>query len=282
MPPAPAYLDWLYDAVCFKASHNSYQAASGRPQDPARWNFAAMYADGCRGFELDLYQCDPAPGGGGCEWSVSHEGEILGDHCWALGDYLRRMRDWSVATINHDPVFVVLDLKSVREPYTQFAEDFDSYLGNAMGDRLVTPGHLRAAGDPDLVRAVRNPAHGWPPVAAMLGKFIFCLSGTGKRSRGAYASHHPGERLCFTDMDLPEDVTFTQETLEEGHQVVVNVPVGGLYWGKNWLENNPGFLLRVYGLTPGSWKWAKGKGPNILATDHIRQLSVGAQPFARS
>ncbi len=29
--PVPSCYDWLYDAVCFKASHNSYQGASGKP-----------------------------------------------------------------------------------------------------------------------------------------------------------------------------------------------------------------------------------------------------------
>ncbi|MEO8201612.1 MAG: Ca2+-dependent phosphoinositide-specific phospholipase C [Gemmatimonadota bacterium] len=282
MPTMPAYLDWLYDAVCFKASHNSYQGSNEKPQDPSKWDFGARYDTGCRGFELDLYQCDPMPGGGGCEWSVSHEGESLGNRCWPLGDYLRHMRRWSELHPGHDPLFVVLDLKSVRGPYAEFAHDLDAYLGQIMGDRLFTPGHLLRSGDPDLVRAVRNPEFGWGPLAAMLETFVFCLSGTGKASRAAYAAFRPHDRLCFTDMDLPEDVTLTQETQAQGHQVVINVPAGQMYWGKNWLKHNPGFLLRVYDLSSSTWKMAVSHGPNILATDDVELLSVGADAFRPS
>lgn len=281
MPAVPAYLDWLYDAVCFKASHNSYQGPDEKPQNPATWDVAAQYAAGCRGFELDLYQCVPLDGGHGCEWSVSHEGEVLGRHCWPLAKYLERLRGLSATLPDHDPLFVVLDLKSVREPFTRFAVDLDAYLTNVMAGRVFTPGDLLNGSGPDLVRAVRDTSHGWPPLAALLGKFVFCLSGTGRLSRAAYAAHQPAERVCFTDMDLPEDVTRTQETLAAGHQVVINVRADQLRWGKAWLRSNPGFLLRVYGLGPGDWKQAIGQGPNILATDHVRRLSVGAQPFAK-
>jgi hypothetical protein len=75
--PVPAYLDWLYDAVCFKASHNSYQGSNDKPQNSLGWNFKEMYNAGCRGFELDLYQCDTHGAAAGCEWSVSHEGAMM-------------------------------------------------------------------------------------------------------------------------------------------------------------------------------------------------------------
>jgi len=279
--PAPAYIDWLYDAVCFKASHNSYLGPNGKPQDPAKWTFKPKFDAGCRGFELDLYQCKPDGGGMGCEWSVSHEGEVLGKGCWPLKPYLEYLRKWSQADPLHDPIFVSLDLKSVRQPYQQFAEDLDAYLDGSLKGQLFTPGNLLAGGAPDLVRAVRDPLHGWPPIASLLGKIIFCLSGTGTASRAAYAAHHPAERLCFADLDRPEDVTLTQETLATGHQVVINVPHDQMFWGKNWLKYNPGFLLRVYGLGPGDWSKAVGKGPNVLATDYVTKLKVGAQPFVK-
>ncbi len=280
--PAPDYIDWLYDAVCFKASHNSYLGLNGKPQDPATWNFQARYDIGCRGFELDVYQCDPATAGTDCEWSVSHEGEGLGQGCWPFNGYLDRLRKWSGVNPGHDPVFITLDLKSVRQPYEKFAEELDDYIASTMQQLLWSPAALLAGGAPDLVRAVQDARHGWPSIADLLGKFIFCLSGSGMPSRAAYASHRPHERLCFADMDRPEDVAMTQETLKSGNQVIINVRSDQRYWGTVWQKHNPGFLLRVYGLGVGDWPKVAGKGPNILATDAITKLTVGPRPFARS
>jgi hypothetical protein len=60
-------------------------------------------------------------------------------------------------------------------------------------------------------------------------------------------------------MDLPEDVTATQATLAMGNRIVINVPAGQRFWRMNGLRNNPGFLLRVYGLNreTGRAPWEK-------------------------
>jgi hypothetical protein len=283
MTPPPAYLDWLYDAVCFKASHNSYHGKEGNPQNPAKWDFDAQYQAGCRGFELDLYQCDPESSDTGCEWSVSHEGLKLGKGCWPLSGYLSYLQKWSGKQSGHDPVFVVLDLKSVRQPYSSFADDLDPYINKILGGQVFGPRELLNSGAPDLVRAVRDSAIGWPPIAALMNRFIFCLSGTRSLARAAYAGYHPAQRLCFTDLDLPEDLSMVGQTLTQGHQVVINCRASDqMEWGRKWLRNNPGFLLRVYGLGTANWRKAVGKGPNVLATDYVTKLSVGAEPFVKS
>ncbi|MEP7326062.1 MAG: hypothetical protein ABI836_08960 [Gemmatimonadota bacterium] len=88
-------------------------------------------------------------------------------------------------------------------------------------------------------------------------------------SRAGYASYQPRERLCFADLDRPGDATLTQQTIESGNQVVINVRKDQLHWGQRWLAHNPGFLLRVYSLGVGDWSRAAGKGANVLATDYI-------------
>lgn len=269
MPPLPSYLDALYDAVCFKASHNSY-CGPGSPVLPLPECFDAKYDLGCRGFELDLHEIT---GPNGRDWEVYHEDRPATP--LKLDAYLGHLAGWD----GHDPVFIVLDLKSVKKPYGEFAVALDKTIRNRLDGRLFSPGDLMV-GDLDLVQSLRDLAcPGWKPIGAMMGKFIFCLSGVGMTARDSYADHRPRARACFVDCDLPEDRTLTQARVQKGRSIIINVKANQTCWGRAWLRNNPGFLLRVFDLTSGSWGRAKGRA-NILATNAVKSLSVGAEAFA--
>ena len=111
--------------------------------------------------------------------------------------------------------------------------------------------------------------------------FVLCLSGKESVKAGYAMSSN---RLCFADISLGP-----------GRRRPAGDP--RLFLNYNWREYEIGrgttfrrlrgrpYMLRAYNLRRdpalGSWDGAERAGVNIMATDWLRRLSVGPEPFAR-
>ena len=269
---SPATHPFRYDQVRFKASHNSY-AKRISLEEQLTFHRSHPHRRGFRGLELDVHQDRK-----GCAWCVRH---LIGDcsrvhrnrkrktgrkrDC--LGHWLRELAAWSEAHPGHDVITLTLDLKRVVRPGT-FGDDFDTLLSTSGLDatRLFTPEEMTDS---------------WPTLGELAGKFIVCLSGLkGVKSRYARQTG----RLCFADISLGP-----------GRRPKAGDP--RLFLNYNWraYEVDQGnvfrrprsrpYVVRAYNLRKdvalGSWNIAEKKGINIMSTDWLRRLAVGAEPFVR-
>jgi hypothetical protein len=252
--------DTPFNYLAFKCSHNSYDQGvdletqlSFDPDNPA--------IDGCRGLELDLVQVDQ-----GREWEVRHSPgwrPSLGDPRRAddptrpFSAWLGDLRRWCDARPGHDPVVVVLDLKTVDWRIQTFASDFDRYLRNAdfNEDNLFNPA--------DLVLLNWK----WPPLKEMRGHCVFVLSGA-EDIKSKYArSANP---LCFADRYIGRGVTKCPD-FKKDPRVFVNIDCNGRYETTlDWCCRSTAMFVRVYYVNdPRSWKEVRKAGANMLATDYL-------------
>jgi hypothetical protein len=264
----------------FKASHNSYDRAGDLPQQ-LLFNAASPALDGCRGLELDLVRHSVAEGPTDSRYfQINHVAGNTGKH---LKVYLDQLLDHHLRAPGHDPVFVTLDIKSAAGPFAVFPDEIDTYLRAHFDPALIyAPGQfLRSAGD-----LVQNAAAlGWSALAALRGKFIFCLSGN-KRWKGYYADKDPAQRLCFADIDVTDNQAAEQPP-QTGNRIVANFHLFGADHPK-WQQSVPRFraanwLVRGYVLNgSGLWQNALTAGVNVLATDEVSGAAwatVGNAPY---
>jgi hypothetical protein len=254
------YENTPFNYLAFKASHNSYDQGVDLetqlgfdPADPSR--------DGCRGLELDLVQVD-----NGNEWEVRHVAgwrPPLGDPrrgndlTRLLSGWLQELRRWCDARPGHDPVVVVLDLKTVDFRITTFPADFDRYL-RAAGfddDNLFTPA--------DLV--LLNWC--WPTLGEMRGHCVFVLSGA-EGIKSEYAkSDNP---LCFADRSIGRGITKCPD-FKKDPRVFVNIDCNGRFETTlDWCRRSTAMFVRVYYVNDErSWRQVRKAGANMLATDFL-------------
>jgi Phosphoinositide phospholipase C, Ca2+-dependent len=264
----------------FKASHNSYDRA-GDLAAQLLFNSANPALGGCRGLELDLVRKSDSSGGTNSRYfQVNHVAGQTGPH---LKVYLDQLRTLHQQDPDHDPVFVTLDIKSTAGPFVVFPDELDTYLRTHFDPALLyTPSHfLRSPGD-----LVQNAAaHGWPALSVLRGKFIFCLSGT-KKWKAYYADKDPAQRLCFADIDVPDNQAATQPP-QTGNRIVANMNLFSANVAK-WRQSVPRFraanwLVRGYVLNGSTlWQNALGAGINALATDEVSGAAwatVGSGPY---
>lgn len=269
-----------FHRLLFKASHNSYDRA-GDLASQLLFNPASPALGGCRGLELDLVRHSDASGGAnGGYFRVNHVAGQTGPH---LKTYLDQLRALHQQAPDHDPVFVTLDIKSAAGAFTVFPDEIDTYLRTHFDPALLyTPSHfLRSPGD-----LVQNAvAHGWPALSVLRGKFIFCLSGN-KRWKAYYADKDPAQRLCFADVDLPDNQA-AEKPPQTGNRIVANFNLHSANQPK-WQQSVPRFraanwLVRGYVLNgSGLWQNALTAGVNVLATDEVSGASwaaVGNAPY---
>ena len=268
---SPAVHGLRYNEVRFKASHNSY-AKKISLEEQLTFNRDKPAERGFRGVEIDVHQDTK-----GCTWCVRHlvgpcatihrnrkKGGPAKPDC--LGNWLGELKRWSDKHRDHDVVTVTLDLKKVVRPES-FPKDFDAVVEGSGLDRsrLFTPMQLKDQ---------------WPTLGELRGRFILCLSGLedikSEYSRGS-------DRLCFADLSL-------------GPGLRRPAGDGRVFLNYNWrdYEKDRGnvfrkptgrpFVVRAYSLRKdvalGSWDVAEKKGINIMATEWLRRLSVGPDPFA--
>jgi len=256
-----------FNYLAFKASHNSYDQGvdleiqlSFDPADPSR--------DGCRGLELDLVQV-----GQGSDWEVRHSAgwrpplgdpRRVNDKTRRLSEWLGDLRRWCDARPGHDPVVVVLDIKSVDFRIQTFPDDFDAAL-RAAGfneDNLFNPS--------DLV--LMNWS--WPTLGEMRGHCVFVISGAEGIKSNYAKSHNP---LCFADRYIGRGVT-TAPNFKKDPRVFVNIDCNGRFETVlDWSRRHPAMFVRVYYVNDErSWREVRKAGANMLATDFL----LGA-PWAR-
>jgi hypothetical protein len=264
----------------FKASHNSYDRAGNLPEQ-LEFDASSPALGGCRGLELDLVRHSDASGGANSSYfQINHLAGNTGPH---LATYLRQLRDHHTQVPDHDPVFVTLDIKSTVGKFDVFPDEIDTYLRAHFDPALIYgPEHFfRSAGD-----MVQNAAaHGWPVLGALRGKFIFCLSGN-KRWKGYYADKNPAQRLCFADVDVPDDQA-AEEPPQTGNRIIANLNLHSVNQPK-WTQSVPRFraanwLVRGYVLNGSAlWQNALTAGTNVLATDEVSGAlwaTVGNAPY---
>lgn len=191
-----------YQNLTFKASHNSYDRNETLTEQ-ITWHSDDPSNCGCRGIELDIWRESsdfvPYESINSDYFKVAHVTPVFGAP--KLSDYLAELKEWHNDNPGHDPIFVVLDIKSSHGGFSDFNVALDTYLGEYFGrDLIFKPNELFYSEDKDLCENVI--ANGWPSVEdeSMRGKFIFCLSGN-KEWKQEYADTDLKKALCFSDKD---------------------------------------------------------------------------------
>lgn len=269
---------WRYNEVAFKASHNSYDRTERPIVDQLPFSTAQPHQAGCRGLELDLHLS-----GDLWEWSVSHVGPYSGLNDRQFGAYLRLLNRWSERHAGHDVITVHLDLKSRPHDLRSFAYYLDAYiLDHVDGDRIYQPDALRGTETSLVAGATKN---GWPTLAELRGRFVFCLSGN-EPAKVSYARARG--RVCFADRTLTFGEVKKKPDDTAGDRVFFNFdldPVQAWRTHLEWFFRRQGFVTRGYTLNDGTiWERALAWKVNVLATDKVRNhtwASVGTQPFRR-
>jgi hypothetical protein len=270
-----------YHDVMFKAAHNSEEHRE-RLAEQLAWDERRPWQGGCSGLELDVAQDGQA-----WRWSVSHD-RYTDRAERQLGAYLDELRGWSDAHPEHRVITVVLDLKSGVRDGAAFAAAFDDYIARSFPvERLYTPGQLMGSA-PDLVTGAMRG--GWPSLAALRGRFIFCLSGDAPGRwmddlKETYAATEAGRRLCFADRRLSEHGQ--RPSTAAGRRVFCNFDFQRVQdWGDEtieWFHRQRGFITRGYLANDARlWGMALGRGVNVIATDRIQGhdwATVGSTPF---
>ena len=276
-------VDTAYNQLAFKASHNSYQRDEDL-HEQLHWDSAHPWQGGCRGLEIDITRHSDSSGGTSLGFfQVSHDQGGSGP---PLANYLGYLLSWHLADTGHDPIFVDLDIKSEAGDETSFPDEIDTYLREWFSAPLLyTPGNLVGKSGLELVAYVQES--GWPTLAALAGKFIFCLSGYDKW-KSLYAKTSPTSRLCFADFDVKD--TAGSSPVSSGWRAIANVHLYSDDYD-DWKQLIPklradAFLVRGYVLNgEGLWDKALDAGINVLATDKVRDYSwatVGNEPFVLS
>ncbi|MFD2601977.1 Ca2+-dependent phosphoinositide-specific phospholipase C [Flavobacterium suzhouense] len=268
------YDNLRYDQIMFKASHNSYERnetigeqLTFHPDQP--------YNSGCLGLEFDIWRHSanytPFQSIPESYFTVSHvtPGKTI------LKKYLVELKNWHnwLANKNHYPVLITLDIKSKEGGYDGFNNEIDTYLKCYFDESLIfKPGELfekNRGYDPNasLVDNIRN--HGWPKIADMRGKFIFCLSGN-KDWKTEYAKG-VRQRFCFSDTgNLPST---------DPNIVFFNAEVSGFIFPFINARMQQGlidlqfknFITRGYGANDATlWNLAKNLNFSEIATNAVR------------
>ncbi|HEV7703914.1 MAG TPA: Ca2+-dependent phosphoinositide-specific phospholipase C [Gemmatimonadaceae bacterium] len=258
------YRTLRYDCAVFKEIHNTYSG------DDNRWErtlerLASDEGAPPRGVELDLHQSVKTP----FEWCVTH----MGDYNDSADDCLRRyfddLSEFAKAYPEHNPIHVLLDLKSSRGSGALLAQDLDPYILKSFDRKqLFTPADLCERGSGSVQKVATT--YGWPFVSELVGRFIFSLSGDDEKKKLQYAKTTPSERLCFADQGY---FTTPVRPPKDSDQIVVNCEYfDGPTVGKalEWVVKRPGLLTRGYYVdNPERWDSARKVAINLIAMEEV-------------
>jgi len=270
-----------YQQVVFKASHNSYDVKNETLAQQLTFHPDAPANCGCRGLELDIWRHS----GGSITVGAINSGFWTVNHLTNQGDdlsiYLAQLSDWHDANPQHDPVWVTIDVKSLIGSDDTFPEELDNYLLTYFGRGLIMaiadlfPGFTGADGQ-KLSEVAK--ADGWPTLAAMQGKFIFCISGDTDDWKKKYYQTDLPARLCLVDSKDPSELDHPNS------RVVYNVESGKGKQNDFTTIQAANMLIRVYDAdSSADWKKAATMGASILATNAVAGSTwacVGTAPFA--
>jgi hypothetical protein len=259
----PEFYETLrYDCACFKEIHNTYDGKGRWGRTLVRLGESTGAPP--RGIELDLHQCAHEP----YDWCVKDLGNYDNKPQKCLRRYFRKLRKWTDKHPEHDPIHVVLDLKTSRGDGELLARELDPYiLESFRREQLYAPGDLLARGEGSL-RDVAT-THGWPTIPELFGRLIFTMSGDHDGTKKQYAAYQPAERLCFVDQAF-----YTNTPTQGGpSQIVVNCEffnsqiVGAAL---DWVVHRPGLLTRgYYANSPGLWASARQVAINMIALQDV-------------
>jgi len=265
----------------FKGSHNSYQ----RNEDihvQIYGDIAFPYQGGCHGLEFDFTRHTDGSGGKAASYfEVTHD---QGGDGSPLAAYFGYLLSYHLLHPDHDVVFVTLCIKSQDGDVTAFPSEFNAYIGEWFLESLLFTPSMMLQDEPNLRVAAER--HGWPTRESLVGKFIFCVSGT-EKWKAYYADSNVFQQLCFADLDVdvakanPDLTLFSSRVvanmfLSSGHHTI---------WAKTVPQlRSAGLLVRGYQLDSETvWDQALAAGVNILATDEVTGHSwahVPTPPFS--
>ena len=165
----PIYLDEAF----FGATHNSY---SGE----ARRSIEAQLDHGIRLLEFDIHDDDYANRG---DFRIGHDrpddevdGRAPNPASAELSDWLSVVADWSEATPDHAPLFIVLDFKDNAANNHSFGQGnlaaLNATIESVFGDRLVWAADVSPRGA------------GWPTVGQLRDRILVIISGHAASRRG--------------------------------------------------------------------------------------------------
>jgi hypothetical protein len=273
--PKKSILDYRYDEVSFKASHNSYAREERPVTTQLRWNSKEHHQCGCQGLEIDICQSPDL-----WLWSVGHFGPYNGSTDKQLSEYLAHLRRWSDRQKRHSVITITLDIKGEVADLRSFPLRLDEYIQRHIGiDKLFTPRELQRGAGSLVEGAIK---YGWPTLRDLQSKFVLCLSGH-KKAKVAYA-RSGANRLCFADQKLAAG----DPVPSRGNHVFMNMKVeSDDDWRKraSRVARRRGIVSRGYVINNEDlWQVARKSGINILATDKVRRYkwaTVGKSPFVR-
>jgi len=272
-----AYRRLHYQNARFKASHNSYQRNEDFHQQ-LTFDASQPFQAGCRGLECDIWRhSDSTKGTSVGYFMIGHESS--GPHAFA--DYLGYLLSWHEKDLNHDPILVMIDIKSTAGDYTVFPSEIDAYLGEWFNKDLIFK-------PSDLSRTLGEIVHqelNWPTIEDLSGKFMFFFTGN-DTWKLFYANHLTPNSLCFSSFNLDQDDPLT------GNQPPLNCPMINISLASNDFKKwsilvqklrQRGFIIRGYTLNDATtWNDALTAPVNMVTTDEVEHKTwamVGSEPF---
>ena len=269
-----------YNQASYKQSHNSYDrdedshvSLTFHPDDPAN--------AGCRGLEYDIWRHSDGTQGRSLGYFTVAHSTSSGP---PFASYLGYLLSWHLANVDHDVIFVTVDIKSSQGAKESFPDEIDNYLREWFDAALIySPGQLSPQSD-DFVAYVRQ--NGWPDTDALRGKFVFCLSGN-KDWKSYYAKTLPRQRLCFADIDFDSGKLVTVPS--SGQQIIYSSNLSDSNFD-TWRQSiaslrAANLIARGYVLNSQSiWQHAQQAKLNAFSTDKITGTTwacVGTTPFVQ-
>ena len=249
-----------YNLVRFKAAHNSEE----RDEVPIHKQLAtdsSTYQQHCSGLELDIHS----------NWEVYDNPFDTSKK--KLVSYLQDLSTWSAANPGHRVITVFLDIKGSWKSL----DSVDTYLKQHFTGKIYTPGDL-ARDSKTLQKAVQTT--GWPTLASLKGKFIFCFTAESNSLKASYASKADGtvdtSRLCFCaarDLGSYANYVFYNlhvcrgTALASEEYSLSDVALLGKLADRH-------FVSRIWILNSGGiWSDALRTSANILVTDKVSNHS---------
>jgi len=261
------YGELTYDSVVFKASHNSYDRDEKIEYQLDYCPDGKKYNCGCRSIELDIWRHSSSEMNPHY-FSVDHNS---GDSGKNLCEYFSKLLKWHDGNKNHDPILVLLDIKSEDGNYSCFPKEIDSYLIKYFGMNMYfNPIMLIKNDEKSLVRSVIK--YGWPKIKEIQNKFIFCLSGNSIWKQ-YYANTNLEHGILFSDYDIPDDDSGYMPP-NDGNVVFFNMHICNDHYDK-WGEVVPRFkgkhfIFRTYVAdNESNWSHSIDVGVSAIATNKI-------------
>ncbi|NQZ10865.1 MAG: hypothetical protein HRT35_27245 [Algicola sp.] len=252
-----------FNEVSFKKSHAAQDVKKSIYQQLTPYLDEVGQCN-CRGLEFDIHYDAEAQD---CidSFKVYHD-EGDKEEAKPLADYLKQLAFWHSKNPQHHIVFINIDLKNDM-PEADYSCQIDKYIENFLEPTLIfRPSCIDTAGDNLAPYIAEN---GWPTLADMGSRFIFCITGTNKPH---YATLDPQSRCCFAEgvmsMEGPSD--------DNQHIVFFNMQVHGEKDGTDKWDRVPqkyqakNLITRTFKNNKArNWLASVACGVNILDTQKV-------------